>query len=227
MSCWFSKNYVLVVSNVGQANEQRLKFLLEEVYKIQEKEYQRNEDKYESEKYLFKIYLNTDGENLEKTDLMKIKSKIKAIICLENLNPRSNSLKDNLEQLRQVFTADELCKKLYVFFSFGTSTTPSSLDKLREDVLDFNEMYKLICLFDRTSINKKGLRFFCCLFSSCVSCCARCRLTVKPRVEKVQPDDLSVEGDKILAKENRLKIKFNSKRVWILDDAHILRKIKF
>jgi hypothetical protein len=262
-----SKKYILVVSNVGQANEQRLKFLLEEVYRIKGKEYQRNEDEYESEKYLLKIYLNTDGENLDKNEIMENKSKIKAIICLENLNPRSNSLKDNLEQLRQVFTSNELWKKLYVFFSFGTSTTPSNLDKLREDVLDFNEMYKLIGLFDRISINKKRLRIFCCLFSSCVSarCCdcvescvtscgqfcdfdcatcyVSCCVSGKPDIEndtsslirhsgiksRAQADCLSDEDVKILRKENCLKIKFNSKRVWILDEAHILilRKIKF
>jgi hypothetical protein len=39
-----------------------------------------------------------------------------AMIYLENLNPRSKSLKGNLEELRYVFTSDELREKLNVFF---------------------------------------------------------------------------------------------------------------
>jgi hypothetical protein len=38
------------------------------------------------------------------------------MIHLENLNPRSKSLKGNLEELRYVFTSDELRKKLNVFY---------------------------------------------------------------------------------------------------------------
>jgi hypothetical protein len=209
MFCCFGKKYILVVSNVGQANEQRLKILLEEVYKIQGKGYQRNEDEYESEKYFFKIYLNTDGENLDKNEIMENKSKIKAIICLENLNPRSNSLKDNLDQLRQVFTTDELWKKLYVFFSFGTSTKPSSLKKLREDVLDFNEMYKLIGLFDRISASPGLFSFY---FNYETGVIIR-RSSLNSRDQNVQ----------ILKKE------FNSKHVWSLarGSESTLRKIKF
>jgi hypothetical protein len=71
-------------------------------------------------------------------------TRLTAIICCENLNPRSNSLKGNLEELRLSFEADELRKKLYVSFTFGTSTKASSLEKLREDVLDFNEMFKML-----------------------------------------------------------------------------------
>jgi hypothetical protein len=207
MFCCFGKKYILVVSNVGQANEQRLKFLLEEVYRIQGKGYQRNEDEYESEKYFFKIYLNTDGEN--KTELKEIKSNIKAIICLENLNPRSNSLKGNLEELRYVFTSDELREKLYVFFTFVSSTKPSSLEKLREDVLDFNEMYKLIGLFDRISASP-GL--FSIYFNYETGVSIR-RSVLNSRDQNVQI----------------LKKKFNSKHVWSLarGSESTLRKIKF
>jgi hypothetical protein len=151
------------------------------------------------------------------------------IICLENLNPRSKSLKGNLEELRYVFTSDELRKKLYVFFTFGTSTKASSLEKLREDVLDFNEMYKLIGLFDRIESEGRDL----------LSCCGP-NITydnneilslirhsgIKPRVH---PYDLRIEDIKVLRKEYRLKKKFNSKRVWILDigSKWTLNNIKF
>ncbi len=70
-------------------------------------------------------------------------------------------MKGNLEELCFIFTSDELRKKLYEFFTFGTSTKNSSLDKLREDVLDFKEMYKLIGLFDRIGSEGGGL-LSCC-----------------------------------------------------------------
>jgi hypothetical protein len=108
------KKHILVVSNVGQANEQRLKLLLEEVCRIKENGYQRNADECESEKYYSKVYFNTDGANQDRIGIKNIKSTVKAIICFENLNPRSNSLKANLEELRYVFHSDELRKKLNV-----------------------------------------------------------------------------------------------------------------
>jgi hypothetical protein len=202
MFCKCKKKYILIITNFGIANQERLRIMLKNIYNI-EGEYECEVQEYESKKYKFLICSRMDGSSFNRehfqNSVYSVKSNIKAIICLENLNPRSNYLKGNLDELRQVFTADELWKKLYVFFSFGTSKKPSSLEKLREDVLDFNEMYELIGLFQR--IARKG-------FFSCSS--------------RVQPD-------KILAKENRLKIKFNSKRVWILDDAYksTLFSIKF
>ena len=149
-----------------------------------------------------------------RNSVYSVKTRIIAIISLENLSPRSNSLKGNLEELRCIFTSDELRKKLYVFLTFGTSRKASSLEKLREDVLDFNEMYELIGLFDM--IGSAGV--------SILSCCVPNKSYdknevlsfirnsgLKPRV------DFSIEDVKVLRKENRLKKEFNSKRVWILD----------
>jgi hypothetical protein len=66
------KKHILVVSNVGQANEQRLKLLLEEVCRIKGNGYQRNADEYESEKYYFKVYFNTDGANQDRIGILII-----------------------------------------------------------------------------------------------------------------------------------------------------------
>ena len=42
----FRKKYILIVTNVGQANEQRLKLLLDEIYNIKDNGYQRDIDEY-------------------------------------------------------------------------------------------------------------------------------------------------------------------------------------
>jgi hypothetical protein len=66
-----------------------------------------------------------DGSSFNKehfrNSVYSVKTRIIAIISLENLSPRSNSLKCNSEELRCIFTSDELKEKLYVFFTFGTS----------------------------------------------------------------------------------------------------------
>jgi hypothetical protein len=117
--------------------------------------------------------------------------------------------------------------KTLCFFTFGTSVTPSNLEKLREDVLDFNEMYKLIGLFDRIS----GERLFSCCFGakSYAETEVSSLLRHSGIKSRFQTDDLSVEDVKILEKENCLKKQFNSKRVWILGigSESTLHRIKF
>jgi hypothetical protein len=232
MCCFCKKKYILVVGNSGIANEQRLQILLNQIYKI-EGEYKCDIEEYKSKKYNFLVYLGMDGSSFNKehfrNSVYSVKTRIIAIICLENLNPRSNSLKGNLEELRCIFTSDELRKKLYVFFTFGTSRKASSLEKLREDVLDFNEMYELIGLFDM--IGSAGV--------SLLSCCVPNKPYDKNKVlsfirnsglkPRLQPDDFSIEDVRVLRKENRLKKEFNSKRVWILDirSKWTLNNIKF
>ena len=137
----------------GYVHEDKLQFLLEKVYKIHGN-YEKSKTKYESNDYEFILYFGLERGDFDRqkfSETCRSINRLKAIICLEHLNPRSNSLKGNLEEMRIVFTADELREKLYVFFTFGTSTTPSSLEKLREEVLDFNEMFRMLYVQDKKS----------------------------------------------------------------------------
>ena len=148
INCLKNKKTILVT---GYAREDKLKFLLEKVYKIHG-EYQQSKATFESNDYKFIVYFGLDSGDFDRNKFKETCKNIKnltAIICIENLNPRSNGLKGNLEELRYVFTSDELREKLYVFFTFGTSTRPSSLEKLREDVLDFNEMFNMLKIYDK------------------------------------------------------------------------------
>ena len=242
MRC-LSKKYILIVTNLGQANEQRLKLLLDDIFNIKGNGYQTDIDEYESNKYYFKVFRLTDGTNQNRNDneIRCLKSRIKTIICLEHFNPRSNTLKGNLEELTKVFSAEELRKKLFVFCTFGTSTTPSSLEKLREEALDFNEMFRLIGLFDKLRV--KPSRCFSIFASINPLRCFSRYASITPIDESevsllllhsgimpgAQSKDLSIEDVKILRKEYILKQKFNSKRVWILDlkSKWILNNISF
>jgi hypothetical protein len=48
-----------------------------------------------------------------RNSVYSVKTRIIAIICLENLSPRSNSLKGNSEELRCIFTSG---KALCIFY---------------------------------------------------------------------------------------------------------------
>jgi hypothetical protein len=127
----FPDNFILIVANSGIANGAKLKFLLEDVLKIKGKYYKQNQNElmslYESNEYKFIVYLGLDSGDFDRNKFRETCKNIKnltAIICIENLNPRSYNLKGNIEELRYVFTSDELREKLYVFFTFGSSTKP-------------------------------------------------------------------------------------------------------
>jgi hypothetical protein len=136
-------SYVLIIANSG--NEEKLKFLLEEVFKIKGK-YDLSDIEYESDEYKFMVHLgleklNFDTNNFNET-CRKIKRNLTAIICFDNLTPRSNYLNENLDILRIVFEAEELREKLNVFFTF--TGQPCGLEELRKDVLEFDKMFNTL-----------------------------------------------------------------------------------
>lgn len=138
------KSCILVT---GTTNEEKLKLLLESVYKIQGK-YSRLIEEYESNEYKFIVCSGLERADFNlnefKIKCFNNKSKLVAIICLENLNPRSNELKENLKILKTIFSLLELNELLYLFFTFTGKC--SSLDKLRMDALNFNEVFNALSI---------------------------------------------------------------------------------
>jgi hypothetical protein len=222
MSFCCEKKYVLIIANAE--NEDKLRFLLEDVYEIEGK-FDINVDEYESKDYKFMAYCGIERRNFDqkrfKVNCLTFKSKITAIICLENLNPRSLYLNDNLDELKRVFRADELHDLLYVFFTFTGES--SSLNRLREEVLDFS-VFKSIGLFYRSLFCYLGEPL--CWTSN--ETLQEYSSLINQSVETVQPRGLT-KKTKTEIKNELLKKTFISHRFWILeaDTKTILNDIRF
>ena len=86
-----------------------------------------------------------------------IKRKLVAILYLVHCNPRPISLLDNLEELQKVFKCDELYNLLYLFcFTFENTL---SLEELRKNALDWNEMYRFIGLFAKLELGNSSYAY--------------------------------------------------------------------
>jgi hypothetical protein len=216
------KKYVLIIANAE--NEEKLRYLLEDVYKIVGN-FDINVDEYESEDYKFMAYCGIERGNFDQkrfeVNCLAIKSKIIAIICLDNLTPRSNYLNDNLDELMRVFRADELHDLLHVFFTFTGESV--SLNQLREDVKDFS-VFKSIGLFYRSLFCYLGEPL--CFTSNETS--EEYSSLIKQSVETVQPRG-QTKKTKTEIKNDLLKKTFISHRFWILDanSKTILNDIRF
>jgi hypothetical protein len=121
-------------------------------------------------KELYKVLFQLDYDNLndkeieydnrfkiiEQTDLNRIKFKIedlcdrvqnglKLIICLENLNPRPETLLNDIKILSECFeSSNELKEKIFLIFTFSNRNQSKKLAELRSDILNFNAMFHFL-----------------------------------------------------------------------------------
>ena len=133
-----SKEQYILIS--GSADDEAKKQLYECLFQIkydssiEQREYNR-----------FKIIEQTDLNRLEfnKTNFIdkcnKIKNNLKAIICLENLNPRPETLLNDVKILSECFTSNELKEKIFFVFTFSNGS--KYLVELRNDILKFNTLF--------------------------------------------------------------------------------------
>jgi hypothetical protein len=68
----------------------------------------------------------------------EIKSNLKEIICLENLNPRPETMQQDMNILRDVFTSKELKSLLVICF---TSSKQLNLKEIQKDTKSFNFLF--------------------------------------------------------------------------------------
>jgi hypothetical protein len=128
----------------GYTNDEELKILLEDVYRIRGR-INMNQTEYESNEYKFLVLLGSERAIFNETKFMEDCRRIKrltAIICLENLNPRSLYLNENLEILKRAFGTHKLRELLYVFFTF--TEQPFTLDELRNNFLGFHRTFNIL-----------------------------------------------------------------------------------
>jgi hypothetical protein len=121
-------------------------------------------------KELFKVLFQLDYDNLndkeieydnrfkiiEQTDLNRLKFKIedlcnrvqnglKLIICLENLNPRPETLLNDIKILSECFeSSNELKEKIFLIFTFSNRNQLKKLAELRSDILNFNALFQYL-----------------------------------------------------------------------------------
>jgi hypothetical protein len=137
----------------GYTNDEKLKFLLEDVYRIRGR-INMDQTEYESNEYKFLVLLGSERAIFNETKFIENCRRIKqltGIICLENLNPRSLYLNENLEILKRAFGTHKLRELLYVIFTFtGQSST---LDQLRNDVLGFDGTFNILNINNNEKIS--------------------------------------------------------------------------
>jgi len=80
-----------------------------------------------------------------KANLMR--PNLKAIICLDSLNPRPDSLFTNVELLAKVFDSNELNMK--TFFLFTYYNRELTQDIFRKDAMEYNTIYESFRIPDR------------------------------------------------------------------------------
>ena len=144
-----SKEQYILIS--GSADDEAKKQLYECLFQIkydssiEQREYNR-----------FKIIEQTDLNRLEfnKTNFIdkcnKIKNNLKAIICLENLNPRPETLLNDVKILSECFTSNELKEKIFFVFTFSNGS--KDLVEFRNDILKFNTLfdYLMVSEFEKS-----------------------------------------------------------------------------
>jgi hypothetical protein len=130
----------------GSPSSDWLKFLLEKVFQIHEP-FDDSKFQFESESYILNI-----GCGLEKASFNfesyrnkcnQIKSNLIAIISIENLNPRPETLLNNMKIFERIFSTDDFNN---YFFFFFTSSLSLKVEEIRSSFLQFNEVLRILRL---------------------------------------------------------------------------------
>jgi len=126
----------------GSANDQ----VKIELYKVLfQLDYDDSNDKEIEFDNRFKIIEQTDLNRLmfKKEDLCnRVHDDLKLIICLENLNPRPETLLNDIKILSECFeSSNELKEKIFFIFTFSNRNQSKKLVELRSDILNFNALF--------------------------------------------------------------------------------------
>lgn len=138
MKC-FKKKVILVI---GQPSKQTLSKWLEETFEIKD-------DRLDVSSYIKNnIEINIKfcnfnqlsfSEDEFETFCKTIKSNLKAIVCIQKCNPRSQTIIEDTLKLCKVFTAQELKHKIFIFV-----ITNESLNKIQNILLDHKLGFKYL-----------------------------------------------------------------------------------
>ena len=114
-------NWVLVT---GSADEDSKRILFQKLFHADETTIDLNKNG-----YLISDYSNLSSISFDlntfKLKCEQLKSSLKAIICIENLNPRPETLLNDFKVLVNVFTTEELRNHLHLFITFSSKHVDS------------------------------------------------------------------------------------------------------
>jgi len=126
----------------GSATDQVKKELYKVLFKLDYDDSNEKEIEYDNR---FKIIEQTDLNRLKfnKEDLCnRVQNDLKLIICLENLNPRPETLLNDIKILSECFkSSNELKEKIVFIFTFSNRNQSKKLADLRSDILNFNALF--------------------------------------------------------------------------------------
>ena len=145
-----NQNKAVLKKNIlitGSPSTDWLKFLLENVFQINEPFNDLNKSHYESESYILNIACGLEKASFSfesyRNHCNQIKSNLVGIISIENLNPRPETLLNNAKIFERIFSSDDLNKYLYFFF---TSSQSFKVEEIRNSFLQFNEVLRILRL---------------------------------------------------------------------------------
>jgi hypothetical protein len=98
--------------------------------------------------------MNTSSFDLNEfqTTCEYYKKRLNCIICLENLNPRPETLLNDSEKLNSTFKRKELRDKLII--SYNSSSNNMDLKTIRNDSLNFSVLFDNLLIFDQEEKKK-------------------------------------------------------------------------
>ena len=149
---FFTRHYILLT---GSASSEYVRTFLGDKYQIS---YEPTTNEYKlnsSTQLIVKCDLNKAAFDLKSFELKynEIKDGLKQIVCIENLNPRPETLEADLNVLSKVINSKEL--RNYLFIVFKSSTKPDSdLSEIRSSSANFNVLFNALGLKSQAAINK-------------------------------------------------------------------------
>ena len=128
----------------GSPSEEYLKYVLKDYFEVLE-DFSSSKKQYESSSFNIAIMVGLERAHFDlesfKVEFEENEQNFGAIICIENLNPRPETLVNNIKILEKCFSSSMLNNLLYFFFA---SNGKLDLDTLREKALNFNEVFNVL-----------------------------------------------------------------------------------
>ena len=139
----------------GSASEANIKLLLSKKFNFDSYDPKINEyNVTNSIKVVINCGFHKNNFDIDsfKRKYSEIQKDLKEIICLENLNPRPETMLQDMNILRDVFTTSELRNKMIICF---TSSSPISLKEIQHAANEFNHLFDSVLMMQSESKQKQ------------------------------------------------------------------------